>query len=178
MLKRKANWDFGGDLRCATVMTAIGCLGLAYHDGRVVACTALAEGEAEGYAGTVAEQFGVQPTCDAALPSELDRAIYETLAGRSRFSAVDISWLTPFQQKVLEKTAEIPRGQVRTYGWVAQEIGQPGAVRAVGTALGHNPIPFLIPCHRVVRAGGDLGQYSSGGPAVKARLLRAEGALL
>ncbi|MER3421295.1 MAG: cysteine methyltransferase, partial [Chloroflexota bacterium] len=79
------------------------------------------------------------------------------------------------QRRVLEKTAEIPRGEVRPYAWVAREIGAPGAVRAVGTALGHNPIPFIIPCHRVVRADGSLGEYSGGGPAVKARVLAYEG---
>jgi methylated-DNA-[protein]-cysteine S-methyltransferase len=82
--------------------------------------------------------------------------------------------LTPFQQMVLNKTAEIPRGQVRSYGWIAQAIGSPNAHRAVGTALAQNPLPFVIPCHRVVRADGRLGAYSGGGTAVKARLLTLE----
>lgn len=83
--------------------------------------------------------------------------------------------LTPFQQLVLNKTAEIPRGQVRSYGWIAQAIGSPNAQRAVGTALAQNPLPFVIPCHRVIRADGRLGAYSGGGTAVKARLLTLEG---
>ncbi|ACX96750.1 methylated-DNA/protein-cysteine methyltransferase [Halothiobacillus neapolitanus c2] len=82
--------------------------------------------------------------------------------------------LTPFQQKVLNMTAKIPRGQVRSYGWIAQAIGSPNAHRAVGTALAQNPLPFVIPCHRVVRADGQLGSYSGGGTAVKARLLTLE----
>ncbi len=82
--------------------------------------------------------------------------------------------LTPFQQRVLGKTAEIPRGQVRSYGWIARAIGSPNAHRAVGTALALNPLPFVIPCHRVVRADGRLGAYSGGGTAVKARLLTLE----
>jgi methylated-DNA-[protein]-cysteine S-methyltransferase len=76
---------------------------------------------------------------------------------------------------VLLKTLEIPRGEVRTYAWVAREIGRPRAVRAVGSALGHNPIPLLIPCHRVIRTDGTLGDYSAGGTEAKRTILRHEG---
>ena len=76
---------------------------------------------------------------------------------------------------MLEKAADIPRGEVRPYGWIAREIGAPGAVRAFGTALGRNPVPFIIPCHRVVRTDGSLGEYSGGGPEVKLRVLTYEG---
>lgn len=109
-------------------------------------------------------------------PARLRRALGERLtrsgAGNLRF---DLHDLTPFERDVLLKTLEIPRGEVRTYGWIAREIGRPGAVRAVGTALGHNPIPYLIPCHRVVRSDGHLGQYSAGGPEAKRRVLSLEG---
>jgi O-6-methylguanine DNA methyltransferase len=88
---------------------------------------------------------------------------------------VDLRGLSPFEQAVLQKAREIPRGEVRPYAWIAREIGHPGAVRAVGTALGHNPIPLLIPCHRVVRSDGRLGQYSMGGPEAKRTVLAAEG---
>jgi O-6-methylguanine DNA methyltransferase len=74
------------------------------------------------------------------------------------------------------KALEIPRGEVRPYGWIAAEIGRPKAVRAVGTALGHNPVPLIVPCHRVVRSDGTLGQYSLGGPENKRTILAAEGA--
>jgi O-6-methylguanine DNA methyltransferase len=76
---------------------------------------------------------------------------------------------------VLMKALEIPRGEVRTYGWIAREIGRPKAVRAVGTALAKNPIPLFIPCHRVVRSDGSIGQYGCGGPVNKRRLLLHEG---
>ena len=72
------------------------------------------------------------------------------------------------------KALEIPHGEVRPYAWVAREIGQPGAVRAVGTALGRNPIPLLIPCHRVVRSDGAIGDYALGRQA-KETMLAAEG---
>lgn len=86
----------------------------------------------------------------------------------------DLTGTSPFQRAVLAKTAEIPRGQVRSYGWIAREIGQDAAVRAVGTALGRNPVPVLIPCHRVVRTDGRIGNYGFGSP-MKVRLLTREG---
>lgn len=87
----------------------------------------------------------------------------------------DLSSLTGFARDVLDATRTIPPGQTRPYSWVAGEIGRPKAVRAVGSALGHNPVPILIPCHRVTRSDGDLGGYVFGTPA-KERLLRAENA--
>jgi O-6-methylguanine DNA methyltransferase len=97
----------------------------------------------------------------------------ENLPGRLRF---DLSGLTEFEQAVLRKTLEIPLGEVRTYSWVAREIGRPLAVRAVGTALANNPIPILIPCHRVVRSDGVIGNYGAGGPEAKFKILDHEGA--
>jgi methylated-DNA-[protein]-cysteine S-methyltransferase len=79
-----------------------------------------------------------------------------------------------FHRSVLHALQRIPRGDARTYGAVAAEIGKPGAVRATGTACGRNPVPILVPCHRVVPAGGGVGNYG-GGPARKERLLELEG---
>jgi methylated-DNA-[protein]-cysteine S-methyltransferase len=93
--------------------------------------------------------------------------------GRSHGLRFDLRGLTDFERLVLNKTLEIPRGETRPYGWVAREIGRPGAVRAAGTALGRNPVPILIPCHRVVRSDGEPGNYAFG-PEVKERLLTAE----
>ena len=75
---------------------------------------------------------------------------------------VDLSLVAPFTDRVLTKTAAIPPGQVLTYGEVAAEIGHARAARAVGNALGSNPIPIVVPCHRVVRSGGGLGGYTGG----------------
>lgn len=106
------------------------------------------------------------------LATRLDRAIAE---GRPGSLPLDLSSLTDFQRKVLMKAAEIPAGEVRPYGWVAKEIGNPKAVRAVGSALARNPVPVIVPCHRVVRSDGTLGRYSLGEDANKERLLEAEG---
>jgi O-6-methylguanine DNA methyltransferase len=87
----------------------------------------------------------------------------------------DLSRLPAFQQAVLKKALEIPAGEVRPYAWIAREIGHPAAVRAVGTALARNPIPILIPCHRVVRSDGVIGDYGAGGPPNKRKILAFEG---
>lgn len=103
-------------------------------------------------------------------------AVSAVLAGRRRGSEVAfLGALPPFQREVLRVTATIPKGQMRPYNWVARHAGSPGAVRAAGTALGHNPVPFVVPCHRVVRSDWTLGEYSAGGTEVKEKVLRAEG---
>ncbi|MCK5644346.1 MAG: methylated-DNA--[protein]-cysteine S-methyltransferase [Gammaproteobacteria bacterium] len=83
---------------------------------------------------------------------------------------------TAFQRAVWAEVAHIPYGATTTYGEIAQRIGRPGAARAVGAANGANPLPILIPCHRVIGAGGSLTGYG-GGVNVKAALLQLEGAL-
>jgi O-6-methylguanine DNA methyltransferase len=100
----------------------------------------------------------------------------QVLSGRKRGSDVAfLGELTPFQQAVLRATSRIPRGAIRPYNWVAKEAGNPHAVRAAGTTLGHNPVPFIVPCHRVVRSDWSLGKYSAGGPEVKRAVLSLEG---
>ncbi|WP_416139698.1 methylated-DNA--[protein]-cysteine S-methyltransferase [Halomonas sp. HK25] len=98
------------------------------------------------------------------------------LAGRRRsFSLPLAPGGSDFQRQVWAALLRIPWGKTRTYGELARRLGREGAARAIGTANGANPLPLLIPCHRVVAAGG-LGGYS-GGPALKRRLLELEGSL-
>lgn len=101
------------------------------------------------------------------------------VSGRARFDVpLDLSRVTPFQQSVLQTTRRIPPGTLWTYGQMARAIGKPQASQAVGQALGHNPIPIVIPCHRVVASDGSLGGYSGGGGVESKRMLLAlEGAL-
>ena len=109
-------------------------------------------------------------------PAALVRTLREWLAGDRRHKLrFDLRQLTHFERAVLLKALEIPHGQVRPYGWIAREIGHPKAVRAVGTALAHNPIPLFIPCHRVIRSDGELGRYSLIADDAKAQVLEAEG---
>ncbi|MFC1899709.1 methylated-DNA--[protein]-cysteine S-methyltransferase [Chloroflexota bacterium] len=80
---------------------------------------------------------------------------------------------TPFQRSVWEATKLIPYGETRSYGWVAQEIDSPKSARAVGQALGKNPIPIIVPCHRVIAGDGGIGGFG-GGPKMKRQFLALE----
>ena len=115
------------------------------------------------------------------LPARLDeerRELEEYFAGRrTRFDlALDWRLTRPgFMRKVLRATARVPYGDTSTYAEVAERAGNPRAYRAAGSALGSNPIPIVVPCHRILRSGGDIGQYG-GGPEMKQYLLDLEGA--
>lgn len=90
---------------------------------------------------------------------------------------VDLGGLAEFERKVLEATLAIPVGETRTYGEIAAGLGAPGAARAVGRALGRNPVPIIVPCHRVLASNGGSGGFSaSGGASTKLRMLEIEGA--
>ena len=110
-------------------------------------------------------------------PELIERVIEARVWGSGRNVKVplNLEQLPDFERQVLLKTLEIPRGEVRPYAWVAAELGRPLAVRAVGNALARNPIPFVIPCHRVVRSDGRIGNYGAGGPSAKRALLESEG---
>jgi methylated-DNA-[protein]-cysteine S-methyltransferase len=117
-----------------------------------------------------------------AAPARLDdvrRQLDEFFAGRRQeFDLpVDLASCAPFGRAVLEQTARIPFGGTSTYRDIATALGRPGASRATGNALGANPVPIVVPCHRVLRTGGGLGGYT-GGLAIKERLLGIEGVIL
>jgi methylated-DNA-[protein]-cysteine S-methyltransferase len=113
---------------------------------------------------------------DAAAIDEPRRQLDEYFERRRRTFELPIDWslVGGFGRQVLDRTARIPYGEVATYGTVARDIGKPSAARATGNALGANPIPIVVPCHRVVPAGGKIGNYG-GGPERKRQLLTLEG---
>lgn len=121
------------------------------------------------------------PQRSAEPVAKLKAQVLAYLSGRSsRFQMeVDLSGITEFQRRVLEETRKVPRGHVSTYAEIARRIGNPKAVRAVGQALRRNPVPIVVPCHRVIASDGSLGGY--GGELRsqrKMQLLRLEGAML
>ena len=122
--------------------------------------------------------LGLTVTRSPARTHDVVRQLRAYFAGRRRrFDVpIDLRGVTPFQRRVLAATAEVPPGHVVSYGEIARRIGRPNGSRAVGQALGRNPIPIVIPCHRVVAAGGRLGGYT-GGLAIKKKLLRLEGTM-
>jgi O-6-methylguanine DNA methyltransferase len=119
---------------------------------------------------------GVVPE-PAPLPETVRQLLEDAAAGRGDWRP-RLEGLGDFQRRVLLETCEIPPGETRSYAWLAARVGHPGAARAVGSALARNPLPLVVPCHRVVRADGRIGNYGCGGPAAKRALLREEGVAL
>ena len=151
------------DLRsgAVTVPTKLGPLGLTFSNRGVTGVT-----------------FHRQPETSRKLPAFVRTAIQQLqqfAAGKPvRFTVpLDLSAGTTFQQAVWRTLQKIPRGETRPYAWVAAQIGKPNAARAVGGACGANPVPLIVPCHRVVASDGSLGGFSLGLP-LKRRLLKLE----
>lgn len=153
--------------------TPLGMVFVAYND-QGISAVMLASDRAR-FESAFRARFGRAAYLAAEPPVALVGAVRRYLAGdKGAGLRFDLRGQTDFERAVLEKALEIPRGEVRPYAWIAREIGRPGAVRAVGSALGQNPIPLLIPCHRVVRSDGHIGNYALGSDTKRA-VLAAEG---
>jgi len=121
---------------------------------------------------------GAEIVEDASRTAEVRRQLAEYFAGERReFDLTLAPEGTPFERSVWTELAKIPFGETRTYGEIARALGRPDAARAVGRANGANPIPIVVPCHRVIGADGSLTGFG-GGLDVKARLLELEGLAL
>jgi methylated-DNA-[protein]-cysteine S-methyltransferase len=166
------------DVAFATTDSPLGRL-LVAVTRRGLARVAFAEEDQQEVLGRLARELSPRILESAKATDEIRRELDEYFA-RERIAfdvPVDRRLIHGIARDVLRATARIPFGGVATYGEVARRIGRPRAARAVGNALGSNPIPIVIPCHRVLRAGGDLGGYG-GGPIRKQHLLRLEGAVI
>ncbi|MGC8697975.1 MAG: methylated-DNA--[protein]-cysteine S-methyltransferase [Halothiobacillus sp.] len=160
-------------LKFTAVTAAIGTLYAVFSDAGLCHITL---GLEQDCVATIRRRTGITPMRADAELIAFSQQISVLFTENTRYAApISLAGLTPFQQQVLEITAQIPPGQVRSYGFIARVIGKPQASRAVGSALAKNPLPFVIPCHRVIHADGTLGAYSGGGTALKARLLEREG---
>lgn len=134
----------------------------------------LAEGAPEAFENACQKRLGVRPQ-KGKIPKSFRHAVVEAAAGRVYNPVpIDLSDLSEFQRKVLRVLRQVRRGEVRTYAWLACKAGRPRAARAVGNTMARNPVPFLIPCHRVVPAAGGIGNYGLG-TALKRELLAREG---
>lgn len=166
--------------------TSLGTCGIAWRetadsDSQVVIAVQLPEATPQATESRIARKAGSNRASPP--PPEIAQVIERILlhlAGEIqdlRSVAVDLRSVTPFFRQIYEATRQIPSGQTRTYGEIAKVVGQPGAAQEVGQAMAKNPVPIIVPCHRVSAAGGKLGGFSApGGPATKAKLLALEGA--
>ena len=165
-------------IACATFPTAIGRCAIAWSSDAIVG-TAL---PGPDQARTIRHATRLHPEAAEAAPpawvSNVVDRIERLLAGEvQQFDDVPLALdLSPeFERQVYRAALTIPHGETRTYGALAAQIGQPSAARAVGRALGRNPIPIIIPCHRIVAADGRTGGFSApGGISTKMKLLGIE----
>ena len=161
------------EVHCHVLPTPLGDLCLAYSDLGIV--RARLGATATTFAAEVAAALDIQLVADEVPPTRVARLVADFFSGkRLPLEAFDLATEKEFERGVLAAALAIPWGEVRSYAWLAREVGQPGAARAVGQALGRNPVPVLIPCHRAVRSDGGLGGYAFG-LELKQRLLALEG---
>jgi methylated-DNA-[protein]-cysteine S-methyltransferase len=177
-LLERAEREGLAEIAYASYETPVGTAHLAATDRGVLSVGLPNLGE-ESFLAHISE--GLSPRV-LELPARLDRArrqLDEYFAGKRHEFELELDWrlVRPgFYSRVLRNTARLPFGATSTYGEIAARAGNPRAYRAAGTALGRNPIPIVVPCHRVLRSGGDIGGYG-GGPEMKEFLLRLEGSL-
>ena len=165
-------------LRCRRLRTAWGPIALVGRDQAI--CRLIWAGPNGDITKTIAA-LTPAPRPDRQLLPDLTHALQSYFTGSKPafHCTLDISWATDFARSVLRACCRIPLGQTATYGQLARLVGRPGAARAVGTIMANNPLPLLIPCHRIVPAHRYPGNYSlPGGTDLKRRLLNHEAALI
>lgn len=161
----------GQRIRFCTFRTPLGIVLVASTEEGV--CAVKLGDDAQRLKKLLAEEFSAAQIADEAMP-EIETKVRAFVAGEGTLARVPLDIRgTVFQRRVWEALRRIPRGETRTYGEIAREIGAPAAVRAVGSACGANPVALVVPCHRAVRTDGGLGGYAWG-LGVKKRLLELE----
>ncbi|MFL6857570.1 MAG: methylated-DNA--[protein]-cysteine S-methyltransferase [Allosphingosinicella sp.] len=165
----------------AVFETALGRCAILWRGGLVVGA-ALPEVDEAGLRASLARRFpAAEPAEPPPVPEQAIALIGALLAGDAPDLGeidLDLSACSEFERAVYAAARAIPRGETRTYGEVANALGQPGAAQAVGLALGRNPVPIVVPCHRILASGGKTGGFTApGGVATKFRMLAIEGAI-
>jgi methylated-DNA-[protein]-cysteine S-methyltransferase len=160
--------------------TPVGPCGIAWGPGGIVGLQLPEEDAAATRARLASRHPGLSEVVPPASVKRAIAAILALLAGKGgdlSEIALDLSSVPDFHRRVYELARAIPPGKTRSYGELATELGKPGAARAVGQAMGKNPFPIVVPCHRVLAAGGKIGGFSATGSAdTKRQLLGIEGA--
>lgn len=165
------------DVRLRTIDTRVGTLLLAATPVGLVSVT-FDGADPDATIERLADRLGSRVLRDVRGLDDVAHGVEALADGRTRTfdGDLDLALASGFRGEVVRALRDIPYGETRSYGDVARAVGSPGAVRAVGTACRLNPLPIVIPCHRVVRSDGSLGQYA-GGEAAKRVLLSTEGAI-
>ncbi|MCG3180546.1 MAG: Methylated-DNA--protein-cysteine methyltransferase [Phycisphaerae bacterium] len=162
----------------ALVPTSRGVAAILFTDAGVTHFVWPASSSARAADRARALEPSAKPADPSRLPSRLAARVADYFAGREAdFSRVplDLADCPPFQARVLKALAKVGYGRTVTYGQLARRVGRPGGARAVGQAMARNPIPVIVPCHRVLRSDGGLGGFSADeGVALKDRLLAME----
>lgn len=162
-------------IRYTTVqLEPLGSVHVGYTSRGLAYLTAFCRSDAE-FAAQVRDRYGCSVVRDDGQGPLWQAALTAWLAGQPCDVKLDLTGVTAWERQVMLRTMEIRRGSVRPYIWLAQAVGKPGGSRAVGNVMARNPLPLLVPCHRVVAASGVIGNYSLGGPEIKRRLLEIEG---
>jgi O-6-methylguanine DNA methyltransferase len=159
----------------ARVASPIGDLFIAWRESGITFVGITRDGEDVETVRPAIERRLRRPIVAAEPPGWIEEAVANYFrTWQIDVERLDVSELTAFERAALQKAAEIPPGEVRSYGWIAKEIGHPHAARAVGQAMARNPVALFFPCHRVVDASGSLHNYGYG-IEVKERILKMEG---
>jgi len=175
LVRAAADRDDLIDVAVGTVGSPIGELFVAMTS-KGLACVGFDDQDRAALEDRFAEDLSPRVVASARATDDVRRQLDEYFGGaRRRFEVgIDHRLMSPFVRKVMAQTAKVPFGEVSTYGAVAKGIHHPEAARAVGAALGQNPIPIVLPCHRIIGASGNLTGYA-GGLHRKDFLLRLEG---
>ena len=156
-----------GDVNATHIKTDLGPVGLLWAEEGLVSLLLGRDKIAESIQAS--PPFWLHPLCEK---------LKRHLSGQEVPDYAEVPLLggaSPFTERVRAACRRIPKGQVRTYGELANEVGSPGGARAVGQVMRKNPFPLIIPCHRVIGAGKNKWFYSAGGPDMKRALLALEG---
>ena len=173
--RRKTNGMIQTDLTVCVFPSELGWIGLAMH--RQIPMRLVFGYRSAGEAVVAVGSADVNDVDNGRGLPLVDRLQAYAEGMQDDFSdvAVELGQLTPFQAKVYRHCRQIPNGQTLTYGQLAQRAGSPRAARAVGNVMARNPLPLIVPCHRVVTGSGQVGRYSAGeGKRTKLRLLELE----
>lgn len=162
---------------CYTVLeTPMGWMGLAVKHKGIYAST-LPRPTKDEAENQLLARLPFKPSYSPQMFRDIENQIKSYFSGDTKTfkCEIDWEWATPFQRKVLEIVRDIPYGSFLTYGEAVSLAGYPGYFRAAGSALKHNNVPLMIPCHRVIKKDGLIGGFTGSGIELKAELLRLEG---